>query len=186
MRLWTIQARTLLDTARNGVILADWERTPQNWRFAYRWMASQWRSRIGVMEIDAPLWCWHSCNGREGAAPTVETLALLMGDWNHHASSMLVLELSVPDELVLLSSYARWNEAMNDAMEQRSEQVDTVRFSDLFDPPLIKYDTDDVQGVIPMIDQSWITDLRALPPGDELELDWDLPFADFPKCQNHK
>ena len=181
MKLWTIQAQTLLDAARNRVLVADWERTPQNWRFAYRWMASQWKSRIGVTEINVPLWCWHSCNGVDGSAPTVGTLASLMGDWNYYATYMLVLELSVPDDLVLLSSYWRWNEAMNDAIDRRSEQIDTPRFIDMFDPPLIKHDADDVQGVMPAIDYSWITDMRALPSGDVSELDWDLPFADFPK-----
>lgn len=180
MKLWTLQSRTFLDAQHSPILLAAWGWTPQNWRVWYRWMCQQWELRLGSRMTGAPLWCWHSCNGALESEPTVGTYALLMGDWDHYASSMVSLQLDVPDNLVLLSSYSRWNEAIDDAIDRKLADIDGVRFYDMFEWPMMKHDTDDVQAVVPYIDTSWITDVRGLPYASSDQLDWDLVHSWFP------
>ena len=92
-----------------------------------------------------------------------------MGDWDYYASKMFMVELEVPDNLVLLSSYWRWNEALDDAL-YASDIIRTEAFADMFDDPLIKHETDDIQAIIPHIHRSWIIDVRSLPEQDR---DWE-------------
>jgi len=170
MKLWTIQHRKFLDFATSKRLVANWERTPQNWRFAYRWMAAQWRARMRGPLDAAPIWCWHSCNGQIGAPPTVGTAAMLLGDWDYWATSMVVVELDVPSDLALLSSYYRWNQAVDEAFDASEDDICTRNFVDMFDAPLMKHDTDDIQAVIPEICASWVIAMRPLPTDD---VDWD-------------
>lgn len=163
MRLWTIQNTTLLKSKSRSPLIADWSQTPVNWRFAYEWMASQYARRIGEELANAPFWCWHSCNGRIGSPPTVETINSLLGDWGYWAKKKRVLVIDVPDECALLSSYCRWNEAMDDGIGSGSHKIRPRKFLDMFDAPLIKYDFDDIQAVIPYIEKNWIVDVRPLP-----------------------
>ncbi|MEM6473802.1 MAG: hypothetical protein AAF802_29865 [Planctomycetota bacterium] len=134
-----------------------------------------------LRNADVPIWCWHSCNGIEGACPSVGTFALLMGDWNFYAAGMACLELSVPSELTLLSSYSRWNEAVDDAMDRRADSIDSNIFIDMFDPPLIKNDTDDIQAVVPRIEPEWVVRRWSLPSGHVESLDWHMPCTAFPE-----
>lgn len=177
MKLWSIQNRAYFESSSDESLTCDWKFTPENWRFAYRWMVEQWSIRVGTERLDAPIWCWHSCNGQHGAPPTVGTVAMLMGDWEYYAASMVILELAVPDEIVLLSSYSRWNNAVDDALDLKSQRIRTGVFSDMFDSPLMKHATDDIQAVIPRVHPSWIVDIRLVPDEDS---DWDKPFWGFP------
>lgn len=104
---------------------------------------------------------------------------MLMGDWNYYAPKMVVLELNVPEQIPLLSSYSRWNQAIDDAIDRHSETIDVARFDDMFDTPLFKHDLDDIQAVIPKIERSWVTRKWLLPACDESEMDWELPCRNF-------
>lgn len=106
---------------------------------------------------------------------------MLMGDWNYYSPKMIVIECNIPDHLVLLSSYSRWNEAMDDAIDRKSESIDGNRFDDMFDTPLFKHDTDDIQAVVSHIERDWITAKWSLPQVDSSELEWDMPCTNFPK-----
>jgi hypothetical protein len=181
MKLWTIQERAFVEADTTRPIVADWSKTPVNWRSWYAWMAQQWNARVGVGTMTTPLWCWHSCKGIHQSCPTVGTFASLMGDWNYYASRMMVLECEIPDALPLLSSYSRWNQAIDDAMDCHSDAIDGQRFADMFQAPLFKHETDDIQAVIPRIERNWITAQWLLPLGDLSELDWGLPCTRFPR-----
>jgi hypothetical protein len=180
MRLWTLQNRAFLDSQESFRLSTDWEHTPENWRDLYRWMCAQWTLRVGGQMASAPVWGWHSCNGRRGSPPTVGTLAMLMGDWNFHTASQVVLELEIPDRLALLSSYDRWNQAMDDALDRGLNDIDP-RFQNMFDRPLLRSGTDDIQAVIPYVERSWIIGVRSLPEGDISKLNWNTPCSRFPK-----
>ncbi len=91
-----------------------------------------------------------------------------------------------PHNLVLLSSYSRWNEAIHDAMDRNSDSIDGNQFADMFDTPLFKHDTDDIQAVVPYIDRNWITAQWPLPPGDSNDLDWDMPCTNFPEMPEQR
>ncbi len=111
---------------------------------------------------------------------------MLMGDWNYYSPKMIVIECNIPDNLVLLSSYARWNEAIDDAMDRKSDSIDGNRFNDMFDTPLFKHDTDDIQAVVPHIERDWITAQWSLPQVESTELDWDMPCTSFPKMPEQR
>ncbi len=121
MKLWTIQERSFVEADLMHPIVADLAKAPQNWRNWYAWMTQQWNARVGIGTLTEPIWCWHSCNGIHQSCPTVGTLAMLMGDWNYYSPKMIVIECNIPDNLVLLSSYSRWNEAICDAMDRKSD-----------------------------------------------------------------
>lgn len=144
-------------------------------------MCRQWEARIKSPMKGAPIWCWHSCNGIRDSEPTAGTFAMLMGDWNYYASSMVGIQLDAPNDLALLSSYMRWNEAMDDAIDRKLEEIDTNQFEDMFESPLMRHGTDDIQAVIPHIATTWITDSRLLPACKSDELDWNLPNSHFPR-----
>ena len=171
LKLWTLQHRDLISSSRDGKIASSWDRTPQNWRDAYRWMASQWHKRIGAEFDSAPIWCWHSCNGKLHSPPTVGTAALLMGDYAYYRDSTVVLELVAPDLHCLLSSYFVWNEAVDDLLENKRTTIVGQKFDTMFDKPLIRHDTDDIQGVVPYLLLDWIVDARDLP---ETDAGWDI------------
>jgi hypothetical protein len=143
-------------------------------------MCVQWTLRVGGQVASAPVWGWHSCNGQHGSPPTVGTLASLMGDWNFHAPSRVVLELDVPDRLALLSSYYRWNRAIDDVMERGLKDIEP-KFQNMFDTPVLRHRDDDIQAVIPYVERNWIIDIRSLPGGDIDGLNWNTPCSRFPR-----
>lgn len=185
MILWTLQSRNFFEHDKTTRIDADWKYTPANWRRWYEWMRRQWEARIGDSLASAPIWCWHSCSGVQRSRPTVGTFAMLMGDWSYYAPTLAAARLDVPDDLVLLSSYRRWNQAVDDAIDRGLDQSDD-QFRDMFGHPLITNDEDDIQAVIPHIDADWITDMRQLPSGVLDRLDWDMPVTRFPKLPEQR
>ena len=164
----------MTSSPQNRKVVASWEHTPQSWRGAYRWMASQWHQRIGPVFSSAPLWCWHSCNGKLHSPPTVATAALLMGDYAFYRDSTVLLELNIPDVHCLLSSYFVWNDAVDDMLDNKRVTIADAKFDNMFDEPLIRHDTDDIQAVIPHIELDWIADVKDLP---EHDADWDTLLA---------
>ncbi len=83
---------------------------------------------------------------------------------------MNLIELNVPDELALLSSYSVWNEALDRMLDTSADTVDPQEFGGMFDAPLLKHHDDDIQAVVPRIQSSWIAEIRPLPPtGDNWE-----------------
>ena len=134
-------------------------------------MADQWSQRIGLALDTAPFWCWHSCNGKLFSPPTVGTAAGLLGDYAHHRESTVVVELDVPQDLCLLSSYFVWNQAVEDLWENNRPNIRTAEYEQMFVSPLLKHDADDIQGVIPYILSNWVIEIRELPKSDD---DWDL------------
>ena len=160
MKLWTIQKDVIIDSLKFRHFAA-WEYASENFRPGYRWMAHHLRRHTGVDAV--PVWCWHSCNGRRGAGPTVNTAHSLIGDWDFYAHQMHVIELQVPESVSLLSSYWLWNELLDETITtQRIPDFDS-HYVSMFEEPLIKHDTDDIQAVLPYIERAWIVDVRPLP-----------------------
>ena len=80
---------------------------------------------------------------------------------------MVLVELNVPDELCLLSSYSIWNDALSDFLEHNRITIQESQFSAMFDEPLLKHSMDDIQAVIPYIMSDWIADIRNLPESED-------------------
>src|SRR5688500_16627248 len=115
MKLWTLQRDCVADNLAKRYV-ADWQYTSHNFRAAYRWMTHHLALHVCSVSAAAPVWCWHSCEGELGRGPTVQTAAMLMGDWGYYAHQTRVVELNVPDELPLLSSYWAWNELLDETI----------------------------------------------------------------------
>ncbi len=119
VRLWTFQQAAVVPALKGPVpYRASWPETPANWRIAYEWMAKRLAEATKHTVSDPPIWCWHSCNGRLGAAPTVGTAALLLSECQIR-QGMVAVQLAVPLEFVLLSSYHVWNSFLNFVMDNQ-------------------------------------------------------------------
>ena len=94
-----------------------------------------------------------------------------MGDYAYYRDSTVLLELDVPDPNCLLSSYFIWNDAVDDLLENNRRTIASNKFDTMFDEPLIRHDTDDIQAVIPYILNDWIVETRDLP---ETDADWEI------------
>lgn len=72
-RLWTFQRPEVLEIIESTPrFVPEWNRTPENFRVAYRWMAARLSEAVGFATGAPPLWCWHSCVVH-GRPPSVET-----------------------------------------------------------------------------------------------------------------
>ena len=176
-RLWTIQDQCIahqLVTGRTHHAL--WERTPQNWRLGYQWMADSLKESVPELGEYAPIWCWHSCNGIIGQPPTVGTATSLLSE-NDRERALAVLELVVPSDTMLLSSYSAWNRFLDVLITKqrlpRSPRL--VRW--MFEEPLFRQPDDDIQAVIPLIRPGWLNRSSPLLLDGR---DWDDPL--IPVC----
>lgn len=172
VRLWTLQRQCIWDVLQaTGRVQVDWGFSPVNWRIAYRWMAERLGERIQASQTHAPVWCWHSCNGTPGGRPTVWTARALLCDYDFE-QGIVLLTLSVPEELTLLSSYLSWNEFLDYVIvnERVPEGADSGH--PMFQPPLIKHRTDDVQAVIPYLDVRWIESAARIAIGTRSDDEW--------------
>lgn len=171
MRVWTFQPTAVTQLIRAQVrFTVAWHRAPRNWEPAYRWMARQ-MVRVGIpVGPNAPIWCWQRCAPR-GGPPTLGTARALLSD-SKLENPFSVLELEVPEEFVLLSSYIDWNEALDFTIDTGSEPPDT--HESMFDP--VTDPDDDTQACIPFILESWIVASRPLRLFEaSLDTQWDEP-----------
>lgn len=74
----------------------------------------------------------------------------------------VTLELTVPSEFVVLSSYRLWNEVLEFVLENQAVPEDEVLLTSMLSPPHPVDKFDDVQATIPFLDDSWISDVRPL------------------------
>jgi hypothetical protein len=81
---------------------------------------------------------------------------------NDFEQGLVMLTLSVPEELTLLSSYYGWNQYLEHVMVHQSLPRGRRRQRWMFDAPLLKHATDDVQAVIPRIRSEWIENTTKL------------------------
>jgi len=160
-RLWSFQRADVPKLMqRETRYCASWEHTPRNWRVAYEWMARELQSRKGLSGCQALVWCWHSCRKWE-AGPTVEVAESLLSDWDRE-QGLVTVELIVPEQLSLLSSYRMWNELL-DVVHDSGSLPSSLEFHEsMFEEPLLRDEEDNVQAVLPYIESAWIVDVRPL------------------------
>jgi hypothetical protein len=173
VRLWTFQQAAVVPALKGPeAYRAPWTETPANWRIAYEWMAKQLAEATKSAANDAPIWCWHSCNGQLNAAPTVGTAAFLLSEYQL-GQGMVALELAVPAEFVLLSSYNAWNSFLDFVIVNQRLPKNQRRAQKMFAEPMFKHDTDDIQAVIPFIESAWVQGVTELAVEGR---DWDSPL----------
>jgi len=118
MRLWTIQDKwAYLRLQDKGVLCGDWRRLDSmGFKPAYKWLCAQMESRGISLKGRSPMWAWthkpdmrhsmHRYRGKHG---------------------VVVLELEVPDHLVLVSNFDAWHDVLNDHFTALTdEEVDRM------------------------------------------------------------
>lgn len=162
VRLWTFQGSEIAPAlSAEQAYRALWSHAPANWQIAYQWMAERLAATTGTVFDSAPIWCWHSCNGHLGAPPSVGTAAFLLSEYQLDGG-MVAIELDVPVELVLLSSYSDWNRFLDFVIRHQRLPKNRRRAQRMFAEPLLKHDTDDIQAVISRIEPAWVQRVNPL------------------------
>ncbi|WP_433473513.1 DUF3841 domain-containing protein [Spirillospora sp. CA-142024] len=113
MRLWTVQHRAVLDSLEtSGELVGDWARLPvASYRPVYDAMVTEMARRGLDCRGLPPVWAWLGPDTRDNAV-AVTAESLLCPETDEEYARYVVLDLDVPDETVLLSSYGRWNDFM--------------------------------------------------------------------------
>ncbi len=159
MKLWTFQSAEIENLLEKlPVFYAEWAFTPVNWRQAYEWMAVE-MERNGIhLNGYAPVWGWHSC-GNWYKGPTVRLAMDMLTDYQL-LNGMVVLEMEVPDELCLLSTYSGFIELLDEVIDYGEIRHADCHFN-MFSLPVI-LDNDDIQAAIPYIRSEWVLDIRPI------------------------
>ncbi|MBB5079502.1 DUF3841 domain-containing protein [Nonomuraea endophytica] len=113
MRLWTVQHRAILDSLKtDGELVGDWDRLlVSSYRPAYEEMVAEMTRRGLDCRGRPPVWAWLGRDTRDNAVAVTAEL-LLSPETDEEYARYVVLDLDVPDEMVVLSSYGRWNDFM--------------------------------------------------------------------------
>ena len=158
MRIWSIQHQKFVDLLQQKNILhAEWHYV--TWavdvRPQYEWLVRQMKKRGIDTQGKPPIWAWHSCRGWQ-RPPSVAIAYNLVGN----GTNMVTLEMEVPPEMVLLSSYAIWCEIF---YMENFEAIKSFRRYKIFQIEKVKFPYDCIQATLPFIDKEWITAIRPLP-----------------------
>ncbi|MFI6509850.1 DUF3841 domain-containing protein [Streptosporangium sp. NPDC050855] len=157
MRLWTVQHRAVLESLEDaGELLGDWDRIMvRNYRACYQEMVAEMVRRGLVGGDRPPVWAWAGPDTRDNRVALVAE-ALLCPQTPEEYARYVVLDLDVPDEVVLLSSYGRWNEFM--------EAVILGEESPVMDWSIGREELNGVQACLPRVAAGWVLGVRPLEP----------------------
>ncbi|MFK7905930.1 MAG: DUF3841 domain-containing protein [Chitinophagales bacterium] len=181
MKLWTFQSNASITALqKNGILTAQWERYEsqgwKTWKRAYEWMRDQMETKGIDCKGNAPIWAWHSCGGVYGKSPSLGDASNLLSLYDIE-QGVQTIEFECPDELVLLSSYGKWNSDVLDyfIMGAKAVTLPTKKLQQLFEvnaQNLHEYDS--IQATLPFLKQEWVVDIRPL----KLEGNVDFEFDD--------
>ncbi|WP_432096558.1 DUF3841 domain-containing protein [Streptomyces sp. bgisy100] len=165
MRLWTVQHHHAVPALEEaGRLVGDWQRVSPTWRSAYELMVGEMRQRGIDCAGRPPMWAWAGPDTRDERVTVTVELLLSLHEWEQ---GVVVLDLDVPDELVLLSSYSGWNDLLEAVLTGAASPVMdwSVGPDDLHDPVQCG-----VQACLPFIHPSWVRGIRPIErPADEAE-----------------
>ena len=164
MRLWTFQSiQAINELNEQGKLVVKWERYKHSaLERAYRWMRTQMVAKGIEMHGNAPIWTWHSCQAYK-KAPTLDDARCLLSDFEIE-SGIQTIELECPESIVLLSSYAAWNNILDQfLLEEEFTDVSANEMKALFEVSPQHYtESDSIQATLPFLDKKWVVDIRAL------------------------
>lgn len=166
MRLWTYQHPSVLKTLQYGKRhFCFWEQVSgERWQHAFRWMAQQMIERDIPIKEHAPIWTWHSVN-RIGGKPDEDCVNALMNDIQL-SRGLDLLELEVPDHLVLPSCYGYWNNILDSlltlAEPEKQDVIDcfSVQLTPRRGRPPHRFP--DIQACLPYIEPAWLLSWETL------------------------
>jgi hypothetical protein len=164
MKLWSFQSKEAVDLLKKKAILkVNWDRYRMaSWKAAYRWMAYQMEGQGIHCDGHAPIWAWHSCR-KWGAPPSIGDASnlLSMGELE---TGVYTLELTCPDELVLLTDYSTWNILLDHFFDGNYHpQLSAEEKQAFFNIQFERAEQDKwLQATLPFLSLEWIDDIRFL------------------------
>lgn len=158
VRLITVQRTDILDHFdTQGVFRADWHAigVTGHARLAYDHVLSEMKAQGLSDGAHPPVWTWQT-----GKADAIDRAFELLSDAERNAHAYVLIELAVPDNVLLRSSYQGWCDLYFDCVETgRIHDDGHWRDWTLVDPAT--YDV--VQALLPHIEDQWITGTSPLP-----------------------
>ncbi len=122
---------------------------------AFEWMAARYREARSYPELFEPIWLW-PMDERPAPQEVVYGRAVLLSGGLEHCLTMRFVELDVPEELALKSSYGKWNTLVDYCISFGRAPKGTDDWMGLFDwRHLLEFDF--VQAIVPYIEREWIT-----------------------------
>lgn len=170
MLLWTIQHRSSYDEMMlRGSLRANEDHLfcENDFREQYDWIAQQLTIRVSPppQGIKYPVWAWYKCEGKR-KRPDMRSHAW---HWcNRKGTPIVLLTVDIPDNLVLLSDFDRWNIVLNGQYLSKDEDDDAESNVDacvirkswkrIFDLSPSEYwgRCDTVQAIMWEIKQEWV------------------------------
>ncbi len=108
--LWTIQHEDAwMQLQQAGLLRADPDRVPEDFRRAYDWMAEQMARRIGNPPngVWYPLWAWYRWEGKHRPRD------LRCSGYGERGTPMVQMELEIEESRVLLSEFDSWHTVLS-------------------------------------------------------------------------
>ncbi|MEW9552491.1 DUF3841 domain-containing protein [Nonomuraea sp. NPDC050783] len=157
MRLWTVQHRAVLASLEDtGELVGSWDRIMvRNYRACYEEIVAEMARRGLDTGGRPPVWAWAGPDTRDDAVALTADLLLCPRTPEEYAR-YVVLDLDVPDEAVLLSSYGRWNDFM--------EAVVMGEGSPRMDWSIGREEPGGVQACLARVAAGWVLGARPLEP----------------------
>ncbi len=174
MRLWSYQPKTTVVTLQQGVRhTCSWQWVQgERWQAAYQLMVPQMEQCQIPIGDNAHVWAWHSVK-RYGGKPDELCALMLLSELELEAGIDLI-ELNVPDALVLLSSYPHWNEILfailgrEEPPAEAIEKCFKVETSPRKGRPPYYYP--EIQACLPYIEPNWLVGWEVLDTEEILRL----------------
>ncbi|MFB9884576.1 DUF3841 domain-containing protein [Planobispora siamensis] len=157
MRLWTVQHRAVLEALEDtGELVGDWDRIMiRNYRACYEVMVAEMARRGLDCGGRPPVWAWTGPDTRDNAVALTAEL-LLCPQTPEEYARYAVLDLDVPDDAVLLSSYGRWNDF--------TESIIMGGGSPEMDWSIGREELSGVQACLARVTSGWVLGARPLEP----------------------
>ncbi|MFG1686159.1 DUF3841 domain-containing protein [Nonomuraea sp. NPDC049269] len=157
MRLWTVQHRAVLRSLEDASgLVGDWDRIMvRSYRACYEEMVAEMARRGLDGGGRPPVWAWAGPDTRDNSVALAAEM-LLCPQTPEEYARYVVLDLDVPDEVVLLSSYGRWNDFMNAIMMgEGSPDMDWA---------IGQEEPNGVQACLTRVAAGWVLGVRPLEP----------------------
>jgi len=158
VRLITVQRADILDHFdKLGVFRADWHAisVTGHARMAYDHVLSEMKAQGLSDGAHPPVWTWQT-----DRVDAIGRAFELLSDAERDAHAYVLIELAVPDRILLRSSYQGWCDLYFDCVET-GRIHDDGHWRDWKSVDLATYDV--VQALLPHIEDQWITGTSPLP-----------------------
>lgn len=159
MKLWTVQEKEILTTTGNFIYCTR-PAEESYWRISYEFMA-RYYEQLKNVHLKYPLiWAWSDGNFFSNEDHQLDAVSTVESSVEY-LSSKCVINLEVPDNIPVLSSYSKWNRLMEYCMTFNKAPTSLEDWEGLFDLLDIA-EHEFIQAVLPHIDRNWISGVEEL------------------------